>query len=116
MLQILFLIFGGLTVFWGAFQFVAVADSPKNAWFLTKPQREAATIRLKDASSEKANNMFRLYQTWEALRDPAIWCLIGYTMCTGICNGGLASVRFPLPPHLLLDAEWLTMDDRSSLP
>jgi ACS family allantoate permease-like MFS transporter len=45
--QIIYLVFGPLTLFWGVIIFFAVPSSPMSAWFLNKRERTIATAQVR---------------------------------------------------------------------
>ncbi|KAF9772714.1 hypothetical protein IL306_009569 [Fusarium sp. DS 682] len=50
--QVIYLVFGPLTMFWGVIIFFAVPASPINAWFFNKRERNIATDRVKTPPSQ----------------------------------------------------------------
>ncbi|KAN0112527.1 putative pantothenate transporter [Hyaloscypha variabilis] len=89
--QIIFLIFGPLTIGWGIFLFFCLPTSPMTAWFLTKRERKIAVMRVIDNHTGIENRRYKLYQVKEALKDPQAWmlCSIAFLQC--IPGGGLTS-------------------------
>jgi MFS family permease len=44
--QVVYLVFGPMTMFWGVVVFLGVPASPSNAWFFSKRERDIATDRV----------------------------------------------------------------------
>ncbi|KAL4737311.1 major facilitator superfamily domain-containing protein [Aspergillus similis] len=90
--QYLFLIFGGITAFWGTVTLILFPDSPQNTLWLRKAQRRIAVHRVLDMSSRKVlGGGYKAYQVIEAFKDPMTWCLSLYSFSVNIANGGLTS-------------------------
>ncbi|KAG8625959.1 hypothetical protein KVT40_006360 [Elsinoe batatas] len=93
-----FIIIGALCTIWGAVIMWLMPDSPVTAKFLTDHEKRIVVIRLKDNQTGVENKQLKLYQVWEAFRDPKIYLfyLLG-TVCNtpngGISNFGTLIVR-----------------------
>lgn len=91
--QLIFLILGAVTAslaFWLAF---LLPDSPMKATFLSKTERAVAVQRtLKDKTGVMDNETFKWDQAFMAIKDPQTWCLVLYTFCVNLCNGGITTV------------------------
>ncbi|GAB1192541.1 hypothetical protein APSETT444_001733 [Aspergillus pseudonomiae] len=89
--QYLFLIFGGITAFWGTVMVVLLPDSTNNALWLRKAQRQVAAYRVLEPAQEARGGGYKPYQVVEAFKDPVTWCLSLYSFSVNIANGGLTS-------------------------
>ena len=91
--QLIFLFLGAITsslAFWLVF---LLPDSPKTALFLNKSERAIAVQRtLKNKTGVMDNDTFVWRQVWMAVKDPQTWCLVLYTFCVNLCNGGITTV------------------------
>src|SRR5699024_11035893 len=91
--QLIFLFLGAITAslaFWLVF---LLPDSPKSAPFLNKTERAIAVQRtLKNKTGVMDNDSFVWKQVWMAIKDPQMWCLVLYTFCVNLCNGGITTV------------------------
>jgi hypothetical protein len=97
--RLLFLILGAATSVYAIVLFWFLPDSPQQARFLTKEDRQIAVIRtLTNKTGVSDHDKFVVAQLWEALLDPQTWGLFLYTASVNIANGGLTSVSlFPSP-------------------
>lgn len=68
-------------------------DTPANARFLNKEDRQKAVIRVKDNLTGLKSNKLRWNQVFEALTDYRSWVLFLLQISASIPNGGLSSVR-----------------------
>lgn len=89
--QYLFLIFGGVTAFWGIVMMVFLPDSTNNALWLRRAQRQVAAHRVLEPSQNVPGGSYKPYQVVEAFKDPVTWCLSLYSFSVNIANGGLTS-------------------------
>jgi hypothetical protein len=91
----LFLVLGGITSGYSIILFFILPDSPAKAVFLTESERKIAVQRtLKNKTgSTGATESFQWSQVSAAVKDPQAWCLVLYTFCVNLANGGLTSVR-----------------------
>jgi len=53
--QVLFLIWGPITIAWGLFLVVAMPNSPMTAWFLTDRERKVAVMRVSFFNQQNKN-------------------------------------------------------------
>ena len=61
-----------------------------------KTERAIAVRRtLKNKTGVMDNDSFVWKQVWMALKDPQTWCLVLYTFCVNLCNGGITTVCSP---------------------
>lgn len=86
---------GGITSGYAIILFFILPDSPSKAMFLTETESMIAVQRtLKNRTgSTEVTEKFKVSQVLEATKDPQAWCLVLYTFCVNLCNGGLTSVR-----------------------
>jgi hypothetical protein len=91
----LFLVLGGITSGYGIILAFILPDSPAKAIFLTESERRIAVQRtLKNRTGAvEATEIFQWSQVADAVKDPQAWCLVFYTFCVNLANGGLTSVR-----------------------
>ena len=69
--------------------------------FLNKTERAIAVQRtLKNKTGVMDNDSFVWKQVWMAIKDPQTWCLVLYTFCVNLCNGGITTVCSPKGPDL----------------
>jgi MFS transporter, ACS family, allantoate permease len=73
--QIIFLIFGPLTIGWGIVLFFFIPTSPMTAWFLSERERKIAVMRVIKNHTGIENRRYKVYQVKEALTDPQAWML-----------------------------------------
>lgn len=85
-LQGLFLLFGGLTVFWSLVALFFIPDSPLTARFLTEGDRYKAVERIQDNLTGIKNHHWKWDQVREALLDPKTWFLVLFQLSQTIPN------------------------------
>lgn len=93
----MFLVLGSITSGYGIILAFILPDSPAKAVFLTESERRIAvqrTLKNKTGSVE-VTEKFQWSQVADAAKDPQAWCLVLYTFCVNLANGGLTSVRIP---------------------
>ncbi|KND90052.1 putative transporter [Tolypocladium ophioglossoides CBS 100239] len=73
--QVLFLIFGPISMAWGVFLFLFLPSSPMTAWFLSEREKKIAVMRVIKNHTGIENRNYRLYQVKECLMDPQPWML-----------------------------------------
>ncbi|GLI77810.1 hypothetical protein PoHVEF18_006104 [Penicillium ochrochloron] len=91
--RVLFLVLGGITSGYGIILAFILPDSPAKAIFLTESERRIAvqrTLKNKTGSVE-VTEKFQWSQVADAVKDPQAWCLVFYTFCVNLANGGLTS-------------------------
>lgn len=70
--QLVFLVFGPISIAWGVFIFFAMPTSPMTAWFLTEREREIAVLRVCSFTFvhqyADADNLSRSFKTTLVLR------------------------------------------------
>lgn len=93
--RLLFLVLGGITSGYAIILFFILPDSPAKAAFLTESERRIAlqrTLKNKTGTTQ-VTEAFDWSQVAAAAKDPQAWCLVLYTFCVNLANGGLTSVR-----------------------
>ncbi|KAG2412972.1 hypothetical protein HFD88_010531 [Aspergillus terreus] len=91
--RLLFLVLGSITSGYGIILAFILPDSPAKAVFLTESERRIAvqrTLKNKTGSVE-VTEKFQWSQVADAAKDPQAWCLVLYTFCVNLANGGLTS-------------------------
>ena len=92
--RILFLLLGGITTAYGIVLLLLLPDSPNQAKFLSPKERTVVIHRtMENKTGVMDEGVFKIYQMWEAFRDPQAWLLVLYTLSVNIPNGGVTSVR-----------------------
>lgn len=89
--QVIFLIFGPLTIGWGIFLYFFLPTSPMTAWFLTEKERKIAVMRVIKNHTGIENRRYKTSQVKEALRDPQAWMLTSMALLQCIPGGALTS-------------------------
>lgn len=92
----MFLVLGGITSGYAIILFFILPDSPAKASFLTESERRIAVQRtLKNKTgTAQVTEAFKWSQVSAAAKDPQAWCLVLYTFCVNLANGGLTSVCY----------------------
>ena len=91
-LQAVFLIFGPATVTWAVGMFFHLPDEPRDAWFLSKADREKAIIRVRENLTGIKSDKFQWHQCLEAVTDVSAWLYVLIQLSGQIANGGVQSV------------------------
>ncbi|KAK6216123.1 hypothetical protein LQW54_003899 [Pestalotiopsis sp. IQ-011] len=89
--QILFLLFGLITVAWSAVVWFFVPDSPRTARFLTPAERETAALRPMKFQRTTQTKKWDKVQFIEAITDVNSWWFFLFSFVTCIPNGGTTS-------------------------
>ncbi|CAI7590541.1 unnamed protein product [Penicillium pancosmium] len=89
--QIVFLVFGPVTIAWGFFLYFLMPTSPMTAWFLTERERKISVIRVAQNHTGIENRQYKLYQAKEALLDVQVWMLCAQAFLQCIPGGGLTA-------------------------
>ncbi|RKL38373.1 hypothetical protein BFJ72_g7182 [Fusarium proliferatum] len=69
--QVVYLVFGPMTMFWGVVVFLGVPASPSNAWFFSKRERDIATDRVLKNHTGIKNTEYKWNQTFHNLTTKA---------------------------------------------
>ncbi|RSL84892.1 hypothetical protein CEP51_003651 [Fusarium floridanum] len=85
--QILFIIFGSVTMLWGLCLLWLIPDHPITARFLSPEQREKAVIRVATNMTSVKNDAFKMYQLLEGLADIKMWLLVLIMLSSNLANG-----------------------------
>ncbi|ATY63955.1 Major facilitator superfamily general substrate transporter [Cordyceps militaris] len=104
--QLIFLIFGPISIAWGVFLFFALPTSPMTAWFLTEREREVAVLRKNQVIENHTgieNRTYKVHQAKEALLDPQVWMLCANSFLQCIPGGGLTAAS-PIPGGAIAQA------------
>ncbi|KAH7136220.1 major facilitator superfamily domain-containing protein [Dactylonectria macrodidyma] len=89
--QVIYLVFGPLTLLWGVIIFFGVPSSPLTAWFLNKRERKIATARVMENHTSIKNTEYKWEQVRECLTDPQPWILALHAFLQCLQGGGLTS-------------------------
>ena len=90
--KVMFLIFGGITLFWGIVMAVIIPDSPANPWWLNAKEQEVAVARtVENRTGTLKSGKIDYNQVKEALRDPQAWFIFLYIFSVNLANGGLSA-------------------------
>lgn len=68
-------------------------DTPHNARFLTKQEREKAIARVEENMTGIKNNKWKKEQAIEAICDPNAWFVVLIYFASNLPNNGLITVR-----------------------
>ncbi|RSL94882.1 hypothetical protein CEP52_012385 [Fusarium oligoseptatum] len=85
--QILFILFGSVTMLWGLCLLWLIPDHPTTARFLSPEQREKAVIRVATNMTSVKNDAFKMYQLLEGLADIKMWLLVLIMLSSNLANG-----------------------------
>ncbi|KAL2783879.1 major facilitator superfamily domain-containing protein [Aspergillus keveii] len=89
--QYLFIIFGCITTAWGLVLLIFLPDAPGTAPFLTPDERLLAVERTTETRQKVDGKEFKMYQVWEALRDPQAWLLCVNMLGCMLVNSGFSA-------------------------
>lgn len=90
--QVLYLIWGPLTMGWGVLLFFVLPNSPLKAWFLTERERKVAVMRVITNHTGIENRHYRTYQVVECLKDVQAWAFFALALLQCIVGSGLTNV------------------------
>ncbi|ORY68537.1 allantoate permease [Pseudomassariella vexata] len=90
--QIIFLLFGLITIVVGTLVVVFMPDSPMTSK-LTREERKFAIERVRENQTGIENKHFKMYQVVECFRDPQTWLLSLITICSNVPNGAVSSYQ-----------------------
>ncbi|KAJ4410563.1 hypothetical protein N0V82_009227 [Gnomoniopsis sp. IMI 355080] len=91
--QIMFLVFGLITIAVGALVMVVVPDNPMKCKFLTHDEKIWAIERLRENKTGIENKHFKAYQALECIRDPQTWLISLITISSNVPNGAVSSYQ-----------------------
>ncbi|KAH9898969.1 allantoate permease [Xylariomycetidae sp. FL2044] len=90
--QIMFLLFGLITIGVGGLTMVFLPDSPMKSR-LTHEEKILAIERVRENQTGIENKHFKMYQVWECFSDPQTWLLALITITSNIPNGAVSSFQ-----------------------
>ncbi|KAH6652063.1 allantoin permease [Truncatella angustata] len=90
--QIMFLLFGLITIAVGILVVVVMPDSPMTAK-LSHEEKIWAIERVRENQTGIENKHFKLYQVLECLKDPQTWLLSLITISSNVPNGAVSSYQ-----------------------
>lgn len=73
---------------WSVFAFVAMPDSPINAFFLSEEEKYHAVQRMAENRTGIANKHWKWKQAIEAIIDPKTWLIFFFNIAVNVPNGG----------------------------
>jgi MFS family permease len=91
--QIMFLVFGLITMGVGALVMWIVPDNPMKCKFLTPNEKVWAVERLRENKTGIENKHFKAYQAWECFKDPQTWLVSLITISSNVPNGAVSSYQ-----------------------
>lgn len=91
--QVMFLMFGLITIVVGICVFVWLPDNPMSCKWLSKEEKMWAIERLRENRTGIENKTFKTSQMWETLRDPHTWMLSLITVSSNVSNGAVSSFQ-----------------------
>ncbi|KAG8422113.1 hypothetical protein J3459_010698 [Metarhizium acridum] len=94
-----FLTFGAATVAWSVGIYFLLPDTPMEARFLSKQDREKAVLRVKENMTGIKSDKIKWGQVKEALLDAKTWLIVALQLVSCIPNGAVTTVSC-LPPHM----------------
>ncbi|KAF1955575.1 major facilitator superfamily transporter [Byssothecium circinans] len=86
-----FLLCGGITVFWGGILLLCLPDSIFTAKWFSLEERALLVGRARLARTGVLNNTIQWYQIREAFLDPQVWLLTVFVTLNECINGGTAN-------------------------
>ncbi|KAK6068623.1 major facilitator superfamily transporter [Seiridium cupressi] len=89
--QWLFLVYGVISVIFGAFVGWWMPDSIMRAKCFSETDKRLMVERVRSNQTGIQNREFKKYQVYEALTDPQTWCYAGIQFCTTLPTSGLGS-------------------------
>lgn len=90
--QIMFLLFGLITIVVGILVVIFLPDSPMSSR-LSHEEKVWAIERVRENQTGIENKHFKLYQAIECFTDPQTWLLSLITICSSIPNGAVSSYQ-----------------------
>lgn len=89
--QILFLVFGLITVTFGIFVWFYLPDNITNAWFLTDEEKAMVIEHVRANQTGVENKKFKRHQIVELLKDKYTWLLLVLTITSQIVTGAVGT-------------------------
>ncbi|WWC93568.1 hypothetical protein V866_000403 [Kwoniella sp. B9012] len=89
--KVLYILFGLLTFFTGAFYFYALPDSQISVGWLSEREKAIAVDRIKENAQGIGNYVWQWYQVREAFQDPRTYLYFSFSMFMNIPNGGIGT-------------------------
>ncbi|KAH7361857.1 major facilitator superfamily domain-containing protein [Plectosphaerella cucumerina] len=89
--QVIFVVFGLVTVAFSVVIFRHMPDSPVEANFLTDEDKLIAIERLRMNQTGVMSREWRWNHVWESIRDPKTWFWFSLVFCISVPSGGIAS-------------------------
>ncbi|KAH8685423.1 major facilitator superfamily transporter [Tricladium varicosporioides] len=89
--QALFLTYGIITVFWGAFVLYWMPDSPMKAKCFSEEDKKLMVERVRENRTGLQNRKFRKDQVWDAFTDPQVYAFALIQLLTTLPSGGLGA-------------------------
>lgn len=91
--QIMFLLFGLITIVIGVCVMLFLPDNPMNARFLSPSEKFMSIERLRSNKTGIENKTFKVSQMLECLADPHMWLLSLITISSNVTNGAVSSFQ-----------------------
>ncbi|KAI1334665.1 MFS general substrate transporter [Xylariaceae sp. FL0016] len=89
--QWLFLSYGIISVFFGAFVFLYMPDSPMRAKCFSEEDKRLMVERVRENQTGLQNRVFKKEQVFDALTDPQTWCYAAIQFTTTLPTSGLGA-------------------------
>ncbi|AOA61286.1 Allantoate permease [Komagataella phaffii CBS 7435] len=89
--QILFLVYGCITVVWGVFVLIWTPDSPMAAKCWSEEDKKLMVERVRSNQTGLQNRKLKRYQVVEALKDPQTYCYFLIQFLTSLPTSGLGA-------------------------
>ncbi|KAF9880446.1 hypothetical protein CkaCkLH20_02400 [Colletotrichum karsti] len=89
--QLIFLVIGVITLFFGAIAFFFFPSSPVDCKFFTHEERVVSVWRVADNHTGIKHSQFLPYQMKEAFLEPRVWCVALQQISIGIINGSITN-------------------------
>lgn len=89
--EILFLVYGALTVVWGAFVLYWTPDSPMKAHCFTEEEKRLMVERVRANQTGLQNKKWKKEHLMEALKDPQTYCYFFIQFLTSLPTSGLGA-------------------------
>ncbi|XDG00441.1 hypothetical protein ABKA04_000056 [Annulohypoxylon sp. FPYF3050] len=90
--QIMFLLFGLITVVVGILTMIFLPDNPMKSR-LTREEKIWAIERLRENQTGIENKHFKIHQVWDCFTDPQTWLIVLITITSNIPNGAVSSYQ-----------------------